>query len=338
MKFKRSISSKSQLKTLVALAVPVSIGQAGNVIVNMTDTAMLGKYDSSHMIASTFGFNVFIIPFVFLIGISIGLTALASKKIGERKHPQLFGAALYTYLCIAVFIFIFLYLLSFQLYRFHPDSNIVGLAKPYLIIMGASVIPLAIFFSFKQYFEAYGFTVLATIISLFSNVLNIGLNYVLIFGKCGFEPLGIEGAAYATLISRTIGVPIFMIIVRTNNKYGSKIRIEDFKFDFEKVKGLIKIGFPIGIQMFIEVTAFALAGIFTGWIGNAEQGAHQIALQLAALTYLLVSGFGSASTILAGQYLGEQNKVALLRLIKNVLVLVIIFEVLSAIFLSLIHI
>lgn len=323
-------SNRQQLKTLIALAIPVSIGQAGNIITNMTDTAMLGKFDSDHMIASTFGFQVFIIPFILLIGLSIGLTALTSRNVGEQKHPTLFGMGLYTYLAVSILLCLALVSISTQLHFLHPDPNIVALAKPYLVIMASSMIPLAVFFTFKQYFEAYGFTVLATLISLFSNVLNVGLNYVLIFGKFGLEPMGIEGAAYATLISRTIGIPLFIFIVKRNKKYSSKIKREDFKFNWQKSKDLIKIGLPISFQMFIEMTAFAISGILTGWIGNAEQGAHQIALQLSSLTYLFASGFGSASTVLAGQYLGEKNKPALLSLVKNVLYLIIFYEVFTA--------
>lgn len=326
----KQLSAKTQLKTLAALAIPVSIGQAGNIITSMTDTAMLGKYDSMHMIASTFGFNVFIIVFILLIGLSIGLTALTAEKVGEGKHYSIFGTALYTYLTVAVLLCIFIYFLSFELSRFHPDPAIVALSEPYLIIMGISLIPLAIFFSFKQYFEAFGFTILATAISLFSNVLNILLNYLLIFGKFGFPPMGIEGAAYATLIARTVGIPLFILIVIKNKKYSSKIKKADFKFNFKKAKQLISMGIPISFQMFIEITSFALAGIFVGWIGNVELGAHQIAFQLSAFTYLLASGFGSASTVLAGQYLGEKNKRSILILVKNVLVLIIIYEIFTA--------
>jgi multidrug resistance protein, MATE family len=324
------LSSKQQIKQLFTLALPVSIGQAGNIIANMTDSAMLGKFNSMHMIASTLGFEVVIIPFILLIGITIATTTMIATEDGEGKKPQILGSALLTHSIIGVIIGALIFSITFFLNYLHPDPNIVELSKPYIYLMSVSMLPIAVFLTFKQYYEGFGLTLAATISSLLSNALTILLNYWFIFGHFGCEPMGIKGAGYATLISKFAAIFFFIFFMMYLRKYKEKLSWNQFKVFKRKCIEIVKVGVPIGFQMFIEVTAFTVAGIFIGWIGNAELGAHTIALQFAGLTYLMVTGIGSAATVLSGNYIGEKNRPMLIMLIKNVLYITIIYEVITA--------
>lgn len=318
------------MKRLFALAIPVSIGQAGNIVANMTDTAMLGKFDSDHMIASTIGFQIFVVPLVLVMGISIALTARTAEALGKGKQQDNLFTALVAYLVVGLFVFGGLYALSMDLHWFHPDPVIADLAEPYLRIVSFSILPIVIFMTFKQYFEAFELSLLTTVVSLASNGLNIVLNYGMIFGNWGFEAMGITGAAYATLASRIAAVPMFLLVIYWVPKYRQKLAGQTLLLDFQKAKKLLVLGLPIGLQFLIEVLAFVVAGLLTGWLGKDQQGAHQIALQLAAFTYLFVTGFGSAATVLAGQFFGERNRKELTKLIQYVLVLVIVYEMITA--------
>jgi multidrug resistance protein, MATE family len=321
------LTSKQQIKQLFALAIPVSIGQAGNIIANMTDSAMLGKYDALHMLASTLGFEVFIIPFVLFIGITIGMTTIIAKDDGEGKTSNILGSSFVTHFIISAVIAALVYS---SIYILHPDPRVVALSKPYVVLMAISIFPIGIFLTMKQFYEGYGLTMAATASSILANLANIGLNYIFIFGHFGCEPMGIVGAGYATLISRGISILFFILFIYLFKKYKEKITLQEFKVYKRKCIQIVKIGMPIGFQMFIEVTAFTCAGIFIGWIGNAELGAHTIALQYAGLTYLMVTGIGTAATVLAGNYLGEKNRELLHMLIKNVLIIAIFYEVITA--------
>ena len=325
------IKQNSIYRRLFALAIPVSIGQAGNIIANIVDTIMLGKYDADHMIASASGFQVFIMPFIFLIGICIGTTTIVAKSVGEGKKPSILGSAFLTYFIAGIFVASLLWGLSNNMHWFHPDQNIQALTSPYLKWLGLSVLPIVIFLTLKQFFEGYELSILTTIISLVANGLNIVLNYAFIFGNWGMEPMGVEGAGIATFISRVVAVPLFLLLISLVKSHKEKISLKGLKPEWSKCKELLLLGIPMGFQMFIEVVAFAMAGIMTGWIGNDEQAAHQIALQLAAFTFLIASGFSSAATVLAGQFLGERNKKKLKELIKKVLLLILVYEVVSAI-------
>lgn len=324
------LTSKQQIKQLFALAIPVSIGQAGNVIANMTDSAMLGKYDALHMLASTLGFEVFIIPFILFIGITIGMTTIIAKDDGEKKKSNILGSSLLTHFLISALIAAIIYCSIYYLHLLHPDPRVVALSKPYVVLMSISIFPIGIFLTMKQFYEGYGLTMAATASSLLANLANIGLNYIFIFGHFGCEPMGIVGAGYATLISRGVSILFFVLFIYLFKKYKEKITPQEFKIYKQKCLQIVKIGLPIGLQMFIEVMAFTCAGIFIGWIGNAELGAHTIALQYAGLTYLMVTGIGTAATVLAGNYFGEKNREMLHMLIKNVLLIAIVYEIVTA--------
>jgi MATE family multidrug resistance protein len=324
-----NLTAKSQLKQLFVLAIPLSIGQAGNILANMVDSAMLGKYNSTHMLACTLGFEVFVIPFILLIGISIGMTSTIAQEDGEGKKPNIFGSAMLTHLIAALAIGILIYASTFFLEYLHPDAHVRELSKPYIYLMAISMIPIAIFLTLKQFLEGFGLTLVATISSLLANALNVLFNYWFIFGHLGFTPMGIVGAGYATLLSKVMAIVIVLIFIFMLKNHKNKFVKSEFGIYKRKCLSILKIGLPIGFQMFIEVTAFTVAGIFIGYIGNAALGAHTIALQYAGLTYLLVTGVGSAATIMAGNYLGEGNRAMLHLLIKNVLILAIIYEVFS---------
>lgn len=321
---------KSIYARIFALAIPVSIGQAGNILANIADTLMLGQYDSKHMVAAATGFQVFVMPFVFLIGLTIALTAYVAKKEGEQEKTEILGTALVTYFVAGLVVAALLYFLSYHLNWFHPEKEIQILSTPYLRWMAFSILPISLFLTGKQYFEGHELSILTTVIGLIGNAVNIVLNYGLIFGNWGFEASGVEGAGIATFISRLITVPLFILAIYLFKRYKIKLEKNIMIFSWCKLKELLKLGIPMGFQIFIEVAAFALAGIMTGWISLNAQGAHQVTLQLAALTFLIAGGFGSAATVLVGQFYGEGNKKKVLEVIKKVLLLVIIYEVFTA--------
>ncbi len=329
-RFMITISSKQQVKQLFYLAIPVSIGQAGNIIANMTDSAMLGKYNPTHMLACTLGFEVFIIPFILLIGISIGITSIIAKEDGQGNKPNILGSSFVTHFMVSILIGGLIYSSTFFLEYLHPDPLVRSLSKPYIYLMAISMVPIGFFLTLKQFYEGFGLTVAATIRSLLGNAVNVLLNYWLIFGNFGFKALGITGAGVATLASKFFSIFFLVLFIIISKKYKEKISVKEFKVYYRKCLEILRIGLPIGFQMFIEVTVFTLAGLFIGWIGNAELGAHTIALQYAGLTYLLVTGVGSAATVMAGNYLGEKNGAMLQILVKNVLFLAIMYEICAA--------
>jgi MATE family multidrug resistance protein len=166
-----------------------------------------------------------------------------------------------------------------------------------------------IFQTYRQFAEGLSSTRVAMIIVIGSNLLNIVLNYVLIFGRLGFPALGLNGAGWATLISRCVmGFSMMMYVY-----YGKKFRAYKFGFKFGSysrplISKMLHIGIPAGSQFIFEAGAFGFSAIMMGWLGTTALAAHQIAINLATISYMTTSGMGAAATIRVGNFLGLRDK------------------------------
>lgn len=300
-----------EYKTNLLLAGPVMLSQLGHVMVGITDNLMVGQVGVEALDGGAVANSVFIIFMVFGIGVSFGMTPLIAQADGQKdgseissvlKHGLILNTLLAVILCV-------LALCSTSLLDYMGQSEeVVALARPYMVIIGCSIIPFMIFQSFRQYAEGLSLTKPAMYISLGANILNVVLNYILIFGHWGFEPMGLVGAGIATLISRIIMALAMYLLVKKHSKLKSYYEfMSECRFEMRKIKELIQIGFPSGLQFIFEVSAFAFASIMAGWIGVLAQAAHQIAISLASVSYMIASGIGASATIRVGNQLSQKN-------------------------------
>jgi len=145
-------------------------------------------------------------------------------------------------------------------------------------------------------------------IAIIANIVNIFGNWVLIFGNLGLPALGLDGAGFATLITRSfmgLSMMFFVIKAAKYKEFDPTLRFKSINYD--KIKQLIKIGFPSGITYSLEVGAFSFAAIMIGWLGSSALAAHQIAINLASISYMVVLGISSAATIKVGNANGSKN-------------------------------
>ena len=207
--------------------------------------------------------------------------------------------------CILLVSFVILtkHLLSYL----GQDAEVLFHTYSYLDIICISLIPIILFQTFKQFIEGLGFTKPSMYISVISNVINIVLNAVLIFGLFGFPRLEIIGAAYATLISRVIMFLLILIYCLNDRRFSKYILKTKFLVNLNHIKDIFRIGFASGLQYIFEVGAFSVATVMTGSIGAIHLAAHQIALNLASISYMIASGIGSASMISLSYYDGKRN-------------------------------
>jgi len=188
------------------------------------------------------------------------------------------------------------------------EKEVIEESKPYFFVIAISIIPLMLFYNFKQFNEGVESTKPTMYIALGSNALNVFLNYLFIYGHWGFPEMGLLGAGYATLISRivmaialavyTLKAPFFAPFVQEMKN--TRIRLS------ECLK-IYRIGIPIAGQMLMEVTLFALGAIMIGWIGKNELAAHQAIISVAALTYMIANGLAAGTTIRVSNQLGKGN-------------------------------
>jgi len=284
------------------------ISQLGHITVGVFDSLMIGKVSVSQLAAVSLATSIFSFILLFCIGLSYGITPLISSSDRGKKYVS---SILYNGMLVNVISSILL--VSFVILTKHllsylgQDEEVLFHTYSYLDIICISLIPLILFQTFKQFIEGLGFTKPSMYISVISNVINVVLNAVLIFGVFGFPRLEIIGAAYATLISRVIMFLLILIYCLNDRRFSKYILKTKFLVNLNHIKDIFRIGFASGLQYIFEVGAFSVATVMTGSIGAIHLAAHQIALNLASISYMIASGIGSASMISLSYYDGKRN-------------------------------
>ena len=302
---------KEHFRRNFVLAYPVVLSQLGHVLVGTADSMMVGRIGTTQLAAATLANAVFSVMLMFGIGVSFGLTPLTALSDGEKNHRKAiryFKHSLSINLSVGITLFAVLIFGGEILDRLDQPKEVVLLAKPYLKIIGFSIFPFMVFQTFKQFAEGLSVTKQAMYITVIANVVNIGLNYVLIFGKFNTEPLGLNGAGYATLISRILmAIMIAWYVMRAKRFkiYWNYFNVT--KWNIRSFKELLNLGVPTGFQYIFEVGAFASAAFMVGWLGEVPLAAHHVAINLASISYMMASGISSAATVRVGNQLGERN-------------------------------
>ena len=311
------------------LAAPVMLGMLGHTFVGFIDNVMVGQLGTAELAAVSLGNSFMYIAMSVGIGFSTAITPLIAEADAEgdfEKGKSSFKHGLF--LCTIIGITVFLMVLACIPLMHHMDQpqEVVKLAIPYLKFVAASLIPLVIFQGFKQFSDGMSMTKYPMYATLIANVMNVILNYLLIFGKLGFPQLGIVGAAYGTLISRVLMVLFLWYILKNNVKsknYLNQIKI--FVLDKLMIKKLIDLGAPSAMQMFFEVAIFTAAIWLSGLLGKNPQAANQIAINLASMTFMVAIGLSVASMIRVGNQKGLKNYKELRRIAFSIFILAAIF-------------
>ena len=295
---------KEHLRKNIVLAVPVMVGQLGHIMVNVSDSVMVGRVGVVPLAGATFAGAIYVLLLLFGLGVSYAITPLvaAENPTNKSRLMQFLQDGFIMNLVLGIILSVIGFSMSYFLDYFGQEPEVAAQAKPYLRIMSASIVLVMIFQNFRQYAEGLSDTVSPMIVSILGNLLNIVLNWVLIFGHWGFEPMGLFGAGVATFIAR---IPMALLMIWMVRK---KISGFQWHFKWTGVKKMLKIGVPSGMQYIFEVGAFGGAGIMIGWIGAEAQAAHNIALNLSAISYMAATGIAAAASVRIGNQLGLKDK------------------------------
>ena len=311
----------THLKETISLSAPLVLTQIGHIITGMVDNIFLGKLGKTEQAAGILSNNLFVILLVFSIGMSYVLTPAvtdAHVNQNEKEKASLFKNSLFINMVVAVLLFVILFFSSPLLAYMQQPEDVVILAIPFFDVLIFSMIPVALFFVCKQYTEGLSNTKAAMYISVIGNIINIILNYLLIYGYCGLPELGYMGSCWATFISRVaMGVGFLVFVFRHKSINSFAIYYKEAKINAQHFWPLFKDGLASALQFTFEVAAFAIAGLLAGVFGKEQIDAHGIALSMAAFTYMFASGIGSATTIRVGNYYAKHDLVNLKLAIKT---------------------
>lgn len=328
--------SLSEIKPTILLALPIAIGQLGHVLTGVADYTMLGHHDSLEMAATTFATSVFFPIMILGLGMSIGLTPLVAKANGaneKEKTGKLFSTGIKLNGILGFILFGLLIFVAQLFDYFNQDPEVIEACLDYYLIISISIFPLMLFQGFKQYVEALQDTLTPMYISVFCNVFNIGLNYLLIFGELGFPEMGIIGAGISTLASRILMLLIFVVYFLYSKERRLLIQeVIKTKLNLKLSKEILNIGLPISVYMFFEVTAFSAATFMVGWISKDHLSGHQIALSLASMSFVISMGVGNAGSIRSATFLGKKNKEKIKSVATATILITLVLSLLAASF------
>ncbi|MDZ4746136.1 MAG: MATE family efflux transporter [bacterium] len=330
---------RQHLSETIRLATPVALFHVSDMITVLVDTVMVGHLGRTELAAATFANAVTIVPFLFSVGFSIAITPLAGAfwaagNTDDARRMVRVGA--WSSMGLSVLVTVALLALIPFLHLFGSPQNVVQTSIPFYIWFVLSFIPRTGFGVFKQTAEAMANTRIAMIIALSSNALNIVLNWIFIYGYVGVPAFGVEGAGIGTFIARSAGFIAawlvfaksdFFVDMRKTVHSSIATRVSVMK-DFIAI---CKTGIPIGGQVVVEITAFAMGALMIGNFGEVPLSSHQIAINLAAVTFMVALGIGSASTIRVSHLRGQNNMHEAFRAARAALLLVFVFECITAI-------
>ena len=309
---KETVTYTGHARRLLSIALPVMLSYLGHMLVGTADSMMVGQLGKVPLAAVALANSIVVLPMTFGLGISYGVTPLVASAQSRKRFGRI-GKLLQHSVLLNSIVGILLVAVTVAIVPFldklDQPPQVVAETRTYLVLLGASLAPLMVFQAFKQWAEGLGFTRQAMVVSLLANGLNVVLNALLIFGYWGFPELGIEGAGWASLISRTL-MAISMVLYCL---YGAQLKTfmpvgKWLRYQLVVFRRLLQLGIPMGLQFIFEVGAFVGAVLMAGWISDTAQAAHQIAINLAAITYMIASGLSSATTVQVGSYAGIKDK------------------------------
>ena len=302
---------KKHIRETFILAYPVIIGQLGFIMMGVVDSVMVGNLGAVPLAGASLGNSLFILIFIIGMGVSMSVTPLIAILVGAKRFSECgiyFRQSLLVNLVLGLILMSIVFVSSDFLEYLNQPPAVVEQASSYTKIIALSIMPAMLFHTYKQFIEGFSMMKPAMIIAIVANIVNGFTNWVFIYGNLGMPALGLNGAGWATFSSRVFMAFVIMLYVM-NKEYFKQydINFHFKKVNFPVVKKILLVGLPSGFQYFFEVGAFAFAVIMIGWLGTNPLAAHQIAINLASITFMAVLGISAAGGIRVGNEVGKKD-------------------------------
>ena len=304
---------QEHFRPLLRLGLPVIIGQVGLILVGFADNVMVSHHSLSELAAASFVNNFLNLVIIFGMGFSYGLTPLVATNKEWGRSDQVshyLGHSFLLNLLISLLIGGGLFLLEGSLGAFNLSEELRPIALPYYRIQILGFMVVMLFNTFKQYTEGMGDTQIPMYITLAGNVLNIGLNYLLIYGKGGFPEWGLYGAGISTLVSRVVMLIAIVAVTALLPRYRKILeRVKGLHWSWrEGLVPLLRLGTPVALQMGMEAASFSVAVILVARISTSALAAHQIIATISTLGFMVYYGIGAATAIRSSTLLAQGER------------------------------
>ena len=329
-------NKKHHYRELLAIGIPIIIGQLGTIILGFADTLMIGHHSTPELAAAGLVNNIFGLVFVSYMGFTYGLTPIIGRLYGEERTDcigQKVRNAFCANMLTGIIFTLALVVLYLNLGRIGQPEELLSLIRPYFLVNLASVLFMGIFFTMKQFLDGLGQTKVAMWAMIGGNVINILGNWVLIYGVAGFPELGLLGAGISTLVSRILMALAMVCMLMTGKNLGEYRRdilhSSLTKADFREMN---RLGWPVALQLGMESAAFTLSCVMVGWLGTSPLAAHQVMITLSQLFYLVLSGMATALAIRVSHFMGQKDFPNLRRAVNSGMGIILSLAIVASLF------
>ncbi len=303
------MSVRQEIKPMLRLAWPVVVSELGWMAMVVVDTMMVGRISAEAIGAVSLGAAAVHAVSVFGVGLLLGLDPLVSQAWGARRvrdcHHFLVQA-LYVSVALSPLLMGLVWLYTPLLETFGVDRQIETLARPYMEAVTWSILPLMLFTALRRYLQGMGLVGWVMVVLVTANLINVAANWIFIFGNLGFAPMGATGAGWATFASRTYMFLALVAYVAVREiRLPTGLKEAPLGLASADIRRIARLGFPAAMQIALEVGVFAAGTTLIAKLGAVQLASHQIALNCAAVTFMVPLGVSSAGAVRVGQALGR---------------------------------
>jgi multidrug resistance protein, MATE family len=304
--------TRADFRELLGLAAPIVAVWLGIMFMGVVDSIMAGRYSAVALASVAIGNFYFFSVFVLAGGILFALDPIIAQAVGAGDRETITlglerGVILSVLLAVAA---IPLMLLGGPLFRLlRQPAEVIPGATLYVTVVGMSMLPLLVFTAIRQTLQAMEVVAPIVIATVIANVVNAILNWTLIFGNLGFPAMGIRGAAIATTASRVV-LAVALLLLAWSRLRPYMRTWTGATLEWRPLAKMMRIGIPIGIQQELEVLAFSFMLLMVGWLGTTAVAGHQVAINLASMTFMVPLGIGAATAVVVGQRVGAHDEPA----------------------------
>ena len=297
-----------ELPRLLRLAGPVVLAELGGMAMGLVDVMMVGRVGADAIGAVSVGANLFHFVAMFGVGILLGLDYLVSHAFGGgRMHEAHRTLVQSLHLCLLLTVVLtgLLWAARHWLHLAGIDAAVLPAARAYLATVTPGLLPFLWFVALRRYLQAVGLVRAATFALISANLVNVVVNWVLIFGNLGAPALGAEGAAWATTLSRVYMLGVLTAFVLWHaRRHDRALFLVPLWPDFAVLGRIVRLGLPASVQVVLEGGVFTAATLLAAGLDPLSLAAHQIALGAAAFSFMVPLGVASAGAVRVGQALG----------------------------------
>ncbi|AZD14887.1 MATE family efflux transporter [Pseudomonas chlororaphis] len=300
-----------ELRSLLALALPIMIAQLATTAMGFVDAVMAGRVSPRDLAAVALGNSIWIPVFLLMTGTLLATTPKVAQRVGAGTYGEIGPIVRQAlWLALAVGLSASLILVSAEpvLHLMKVDPTLIGPCMEYLHGIASGLPAVALYYVLRCCSDALGRTRPSMVIGLFGLALNIPINYVFIYGHLGVPAMGGVGCGWATAIVMWAMMLAMAGWTRWAPAYQSSQLFKRFDWpQWAVIKRLLSVGLPIGIAVFAESSIFAVIALLIGSLGATVVAGHQIALNISSLLFMIPYSLGMAVTVRVGQALGAGN-------------------------------